>query len=373
MQKIVDKLILSAFAAVLFYLSVNSLTVLLPLAIVILLSAINLYFQNSQICLITFLIYVTICCFVPLYIIFLPVLHYDIFSSVFRWAGLGIIFPFLAFWDTYNLTVILLTVLFFLFSALLSYKTASIELLKEDYNNFRKTAHELSLAQEAKSKSLLENQDYQIQTATLNERNRISKEIHDHVGHVLSRSLLQIGALLTIAREPVVKEGLEDLKASISEGMDSIRASIHNIHDESIDLKANLEKLVNAFTFCPIDFTYMIKIPPALKIKYCFIAITKEGLSNIIKHSNADKVILSLTEDNASYYFLLEDNGVVEPVKQLEIRKSLARSEFTEGLGLQSLYDRVKGFNGVFKISMEHGFKIEITIPKEDLHETTAH
>lgn len=47
----------------------------------------------------------------------------------------------------------------------------------------------------------IKNQDYEINLATLNERNRISKEIHDHIGHLLSRAILQVGALLTISKE----------------------------------------------------------------------------------------------------------------------------------------------------------------------------
>ena len=42
-----------------------------------------------------------------------------------------------------------------------------------------------------KNKDLLEKQDYEIHVATLKERNRIAREIHDNVGHMLSRSLLQ--------------------------------------------------------------------------------------------------------------------------------------------------------------------------------------
>ena len=55
-------------------------------------------------------------------------------------------------------------------------------------------------------------QDYEINLATLNERNRIARDIHDNVGHLLTRSILQIGALLTIYKDNTIKEGLNSIK-----------------------------------------------------------------------------------------------------------------------------------------------------------------
>ena len=54
----------------------------------------------------------------------------------------------------------------------------------------------------SQSKELwLKQQDMDIHAATLKERNRIAREIHDHVGHMLSRSILQLGAILAIVKE----------------------------------------------------------------------------------------------------------------------------------------------------------------------------
>ena len=44
----------------------------------------------------------------------------------------------------------------------------------------------------------MEKQDTEIYLATLKERNRIAREIHDNVGHMLSRSILMVGALKTV-------------------------------------------------------------------------------------------------------------------------------------------------------------------------------
>ncbi len=65
----------------------------------------------------------------------------------------------------------------------------------------RDTDTELKLVMEQRNRELLEKQDNEIYLATLRERNRIAREIHDNVGHMLSRSILQVGALATICKE----------------------------------------------------------------------------------------------------------------------------------------------------------------------------
>ena len=58
----------------------------------------------------------------------------------------------------------------------------------------RDDSRERDLLLSQKNKALLEKQDYEIYNATLKERNRIAREIHDNVGHVLSKFILMLGA-----------------------------------------------------------------------------------------------------------------------------------------------------------------------------------
>lgn len=373
MLRISDKLLLFISCGILYYFAHDSFFMLIPLGIIFILSAANTILSIPHITFAGYLLYLGACCFFPLFSIFIPVLIYDLEFTIFRWSVFLCGLPYLLFWDAFPVIVTVFSILFFVFSIMLYYKTASIEVLQKDYDTFRMTTKELALVQEEKNQSILANQDYEIKTATLNERNRISKEIHDNIGHLLSRSLIQIGALLTITHEEPVKEGLTSLKASISEGMDSIRASIHNMHDESIDLEESINKLVKGFTFCPLEFHYKLRYPPMLKIKYCFIAVIKESLANIEKHSNADQVSIDLTEDELEFWLCIKDNGTVASETALLVQKCQARGEYPDGLGLQSIHDRIKGFNGTFTIGTNHGFEITITIPKEEIvHESAS-
>lgn len=372
MMRISDKLLLLSGCGILYYFAQNSLFMLIPLGIVAIISALGTIFHIPHITFAGYLLYLGSCCFFPLFSIFVPVLIYDLQFTIYKWSIFLCVLPYLLFWDSFSAIIAVFSILFFAVSIMLYYKTSYIEVLQKDYDTFRATSRELAFVQEEKNKSILANQDYEIKTATLNERNRISKEIHDHIGHLLSRSLLQIGALLTITHEEPVKEGLCDLKASISEGMDSIRASIHNMHDESVDLEGSIYKLVKGFTFCPLDFRYQLHSVPILEIKYCFIAITKESLANIQKHSNAAQVSIELTENESQYSMSIEDNGTIPVKTALLMQKCQARGEYPEGLGLQSMHDRMKCLGGTFTIDTSRGFKITVKIPKEVMNHESA-
>ena len=69
-----------------------------------------------------------------------------------------------------------------------------------------------------KNKNLMEKQDYEIYLATLRERNRIAREIHDNVGHMLSRSILQMGALITIHKEEPLHGQLAGVGGDVKSG-----------------------------------------------------------------------------------------------------------------------------------------------------------
>ena len=74
-------------------------------------------------------------------------------------------------------------------AGLFQYQTRRYDRLDEKFRRTRDDSVEKNLLLREKNQSILEKQDYEIYTATLRERNRIAREIHDNVGHMLSRSI----------------------------------------------------------------------------------------------------------------------------------------------------------------------------------------
>jgi signal transduction histidine kinase len=353
MKRLIDKLIIFIICSALYIPSTNHIYMIVPILIAMIFSAILSYIEDERITLGVFFVYLIVCFFYPAFLFFVPVVCYDIILLKIRWIWALSFLPLITNSTQSLFTSKWLIAAFVLVAYISKYNTVSLENIKNDYYELRDNTKEASMQLEKKNKDLLEKQDYEINLATLTERNRIARDIHDNVGHLLSRSILQIGALLAINKDEETKESLRLIKNTLSEAMDSIRMSVHNLHEESIDLQTEIQKLIDSFNFCPIKFDYDVETNLEKNIKYCFIAVTKEALSNIINHSNATKTLVIIREHPALYQLVIQDNG------------SHCSYNSENGIGIKNITDRVVAVSGNVNISTDKGFRIFISIPKK--------
>ena len=204
----------------------------------------------------------------------------------------------------------------------------------------------------AQNRQLAAAQDNEIRLATLKERNRIAREIHDNVGHMLTRSILQTGALQILNKDDALRSPLDELKETLDGAMTSIRESVHDLHDNSIDLKKTLTDLIATDRFqTELHYDAGEHIPGAVKL--CTAGIVKEAVSNAVRHSDGDRLTVIFREHPAFYQLLIEDNG-----KNAEIRSG--------GIGLRNMEDRVAGIGGHITFTASgQGFRVFMTVPKE--------
>lgn len=334
-----------------------------------------------------YLHYITTAAFVAVGIVsremwmFLPVVLYNMlcfYSPVYMEAG-GIIMACMApaVREGYGLEKEMFIVAGLAAAILLHGRTRRLDELEQEYKRSRDDSRELTLMLEKKNQDLLEKQDTEVYLATLKERNRIAREIHDNVGHMLSRSILMVGALKAINQNENLKVPMEQLDQTLNEAMTNVRQSVHDLHDESVNLKEVMESLVAEFSFCPVQLTYDMGYDIPKEIKYSFIAITKEALNNVMRHSNADEVKILVREHPWLYQLIIEDNGTSEERIQPDgDREEYAAQESvgktgndrnteSSGIGIKNMKERVRMLGGNMQIQKENGFRIFITVPKQ--------
>lgn len=353
MNKLIDKVVIFIISFSLYMPTAKDIYLVVPILIAIILSALISYVEKDNFTISIFTLYLLGCLFLPGLLFFLPLFCYDVVLIRFKWLWLLCFLPVIATTTSDFLSLSWQVSALILVAYVLKHRSNGFESLAKTYHNLRDNSKEISLQLERKNHELLEKQDYEINLATLRERNRIARDIHDNVGHLLSRSILQVGALLAINKDEVTKESLKLIKNTLSEAMDSIRSSVHNLHEESINLEAEIQKLVDNFNFCSIKLQYDMETSLEKNIKYCFIAVTKEALSNIIKHSNATEVLVVLREHPGFYQLVIQDNG------------SNSNYNSENGIGVKNIIERVTAIGGNVNISSNSGFRIFISLDKQ--------
>lgn len=274
---------------------------------------------------------------------------YLVFLSIFSVAPTvysGIIVP-----DASALVWVLMLFLAFY----MAWKSRVLKLRSEEVKHIRDDAAERNAMLAEKNKYLATNQEKEIHIATLAERNRIAREIHDNVGHLLSRSILQLGAIMAIHKKEPVAEQLEPLKETLDNAMNNIRESVHDLHKESFDIKDAAKRLLEECKDYETSLDCDISMDADKEIKYAFLTILKEALTNVQKHSDATRVKVVLHELEEYYQMMVEDNGN----GQANIYNPKA------GIGLRNMEERIRALGGIITFSGQQGFRIFISIPKK--------
>jgi signal transduction histidine kinase len=362
MQAIADRLLVLICCAALLPGQAYDTTAVVAMLAAMTVSALNGYTRSRSFLIASVVSYTVASMAWPAFCLFTPLVLYDALTyshitgqGLWTLAAVGSLVCFANLSIPTALIIAALTAVAYV----LAMRTTAIERSQTKAKQLRDSGYEMAMLLRKQNQDLIEKQDYELRLATLSERGRIAREIHDHVGHLLSRSILQVGALMFSRISEEEKQSLSVIRDTLSQAMDSIRTSVHDLHDESFDFRIRTEALVQEFTFCPIRLDYRLEHEPERDIAYCFIAIVKEGLNNIIRHSDATQVTLALLEHPALYQLVLRDNG------------SQSTSESGEGLGLRSIADRVDALDGQFVVERDDGFRLFISVPKgRQLHES---
>ena len=357
MSRILDRIILLIYCLGAVLLQEADTAFLAAFLSAVIYSFLGYYFRQRSLHIILAAFYISFAIFFPTFLLFFPVILYG-FAEDKLFLSLILVVEFCLF-HFHHAPWRLLPFLI-LGSAItlwLDHQTSLYEMLDAEFKKMRDDSVERNLLLKQKNQSLLEKQNYEIYNAVLKERNRIAREIHDNTGHMLSRSILLTGAAKAINKEEGLTPLLSQLEETLNTAMTDIRKSVHDLHDESVNLKETLDNLIESFSFCPavMEYDMGFQIPQA--VRYGFIAIIREALNNVIKHSNADRVHILVREHPALYQLIIEDNGT-----------DIKTTKLTDGtgMGLTNIKDRVDSLDGNLQIQIENGFRIFITIPKKE-------
>jgi signal transduction histidine kinase len=196
--------------------------------------------------------------------------------------------------------------------------------------------------------------------AIVDERQRISQDLHDSIIQSL------YGISLSLEDLPdVMAEDASAGVARIERAIDSIHATIRDLrnvimgletdHLDEADLVARVESLAAEFSAnTMIDLEVTISTLPSLPSEHAahLLSITREGLSNVARHSGATRAWLSVDESDEVVRLVIRDNG-------RGFDTEAPRAVDRHGLG--NLQARAEAAGGLLKIESDVGAGTELT------------
>ncbi|WP_346961911.1 sensor histidine kinase [Clostridium sp.] len=198
----------------------------------------------------------------------------------------------------------------------------------------------------------------------LKERNRISREIHDSVGHTLSTAMIQLSAMEAIAEkeDSSMKDMVGNLRAFISESFQDVKRAVRELKPDEYD---NYQGILRLQEVCK-NFERMSGVEVKViiskgdwnlstKQSNHLYRMTQEVLSNSLKHGKATMVKVSMNFAEDEFVMSFNDNGVGTD----KIMES--------GLGLRSIRERAEEIDGLvdMKSSAGNGFFVKVIVPRE--------
>ncbi|MYL32347.1 sensor histidine kinase [Pontibacillus yanchengensis] len=204
--------------------------------------------------------------------------------------------------------------------------------------------------------------------ATIEERQRLARDLHDAVSQQLfALTMMSQATLRLFEKDPAkAKQQLEEITSMALQAQTEMRAlllHLRPVHLSGEPLHQGVHNLIKELKQkCQIEFD--LEMDEAVGIsdgaEEHLFRIVQEALSNILRHSEATEVIVSLHMRHEELFLHIGDNG-----KGFEIDQDKKMS-----YGLKTMRERCEEIGGTFAIrSKQHaGTYIDIRIPVQEEH-----
>ncbi|NMI03875.1 sensor histidine kinase [Paenibacillus sp. SZ31] len=227
--------------------------------------------------------------------------------------------------------------------------------LEQVYDELRSKHYEL---QEARAQLLLFTKQLE-GAAQAEERTRISRQLHDDIGHRLIRTkMMSEAALLTLPRDQEKgTEMVRQIRDQLATSMDDMRSTLHKLQPDSYVSNAYaLDRLLEEVgRDTGVKTHYEVHGPSHMlypSIQIVFYKNAKEALTNALRHGNASSITVELVFRDQEVSMSVSNDGKINPHSSKE-----------SGIGQEGMRLRTQMVGGALEIQSAFPYTVITRIP----------
>lgn len=212
-----------------------------------------------------------------------------------------------------------------------------------------------------KQNAVLEQYMSQIERITLaEERNRLSSELHDTVGHAYTSIIMGMETLRTELATEMGIQRLDSLLEMGRKSIEDVRGYLHQMDSpcQSPSLIQSLQNLGAEFqehAQVNVSFrTFGEEYQLSRQAKITFVRCLQGSLTNAVRHGQGTEIIVSLQFEQQYTRLEVQDNGK-------------GNVEWQEGFGMNAMKERAMNLQGHLSVytKPEEGMLVTCTIPRQ--------
>lgn len=234
---------------------------------------------------------------------------------------------------------------------------------EEKYKKLNKASSNSKIVMEKKIDELEKYLDQNNIITVLKERNFIAQKLHDHLGHRITSSIMQLEVTKEMIgkEDEIAKKSLETAMTNLRQGMEEIREFLRQVKPgQSVIGIETIKELVLKFQYVSGIETAFLCEGDTSTIKLIDLRIMeeniKETLTNAAKYSNATKITVAILVFNMFYRVEIRDNGN-------------GFEKLSKGLGLRGIEERLEEINGRVEYYNDNGFVVNMIVNKRRKNE----
>ncbi|MBZ5681953.1 MAG: PAS domain-containing protein [Acidobacteriia bacterium] len=202
------------------------------------------------------------------------------------------------------------------------------------------------------------------------ERRRIARDLHDGLGQELAVAKMVLDNMLQQKSVHSEKQASIEASSIIDRAIQQVRTMSHLLHPPLLDEVG----LLSALSWYVDGLTERSGIETALEVQTrnfprltpevetAIFRIVQEALTNVFRHSGAQRVWISLTQRDGSIVVMVRDDGKGIKADIAELRPD------SIGIGIGGIRQRAKEFGGELHLSNTHpGTLLEVIIPPNNV------
>ena len=204
------------------------------------------------------------------------------------------------------------------------------------------------------NENLLHKQEEIEHLATLAERERIGRDLHDLLGHTLSIITLkaELARKLFDRDAEACKKELSDIEHTARNALAEVRSAVLGFR--ATGLAHEIQCAQRALNAAQVKLTIQFE-PFAMPahVENVIALALREAITNIVRHAKASHCKVSIFSDDSYAFLRISDDGCA----------GTAVKSIRKGNGLNGMSERVEALGGELLLQTEQGMSLEIRLP----------